>query len=181
LDARTLAGAVADPVRATEHADTVVATLIRRAARAAGQAGVDCQPLDADALLATLAYSCSLDRPATAGRGQHEHWHSWQSGGLSHSSFWLRAWPAPGAFGRLLDALANSPAASTSIAITAVAAGDGARVQCLVRVAAPPKLLRTSCTALRRAARTTGAALSRLDGQHGPATYSTAPTGGGNR
>jgi type VII secretion protein EccE len=181
LDARALAGAVPDPVRATEHAGTVVATLIRRAARAAGQTGVDCQPLDADGLLLALAYSCGLDRPGAAGRGQQENWHAWQSGGLAHSSFWLRAWPAPDAFGRLLDALANSPAASTSIAITAVAVRDLAQVQCLVRVAAPPKLLRPACTTLRRAARTAGATLSRLDGQHGPAAYSTAPTGGGNR
>ncbi|WP_432832779.1 type VII secretion protein EccE [Dactylosporangium sp. CA-092794] len=180
LDARSLAVLGADPARTAGQADAVVATLIRRQAKALRDMGLTTQVLDPEGLLAALAHSVGLDRPAAAA-DLREHWISWPANDLAHATFWIREWPPPQRIGRLLDALAVTPATLTSVAITMTADGDDALVRCLVRVAAPRRRLSQVCAAVVGVARADGAGLSRLDGQHAPAVYASAPTGGSVR
>jgi type VII secretion protein EccE len=179
LDARLLAEAGGDDAA---QAPTVVAALVRRVAKALRREGVPVAVLGADGLLAALARSCDL-QPAEGEQPPRprEDWRAWHSGRLSHVSFWVRGWPPVGRTGALLDRLSAAPAALTSVALVMVPEGDAVDLRCLARVAAPPNGLALACQTVVRDAREVHADLFPLDGEHGPATYASAPTGGGAR
>jgi type VII secretion protein EccE len=184
LDSRALAQASVGGPDESRQAPAVVAGLIRRASRALDRAGVPTQVLDAEGMLDALAHSCDLAPPADGARAEtpHEEWPTWHSVRLAQACFWLREWPAPGAAGDLLRALATAPEATfTSVAVILEPADDGVELHCLARVAAPAAQLPASCRTLNEVAQQAGAELLRLDGEQAPAIYASAPTGGGAR
>ncbi|OLB75118.1 MAG: hypothetical protein AUI14_21705 [Actinobacteria bacterium 13_2_20CM_2_71_6] len=185
LDARALAEAGADDVAEVDQAPLLIAALVRRVAKSLRHVGVPYQVLDAEGLVAALARSCDLaphvetGQPATT----QESWSVWQSGQLTHRTFWLREWPPLTEAGALLAALTTAQAALTSVSLVLAAENEEAPVdlRCLVRVAAPATALAVVCRNLVRGAEQYRGQLFPLDGEQGPGTYATAPTGGGPR
>jgi type VII secretion protein EccE len=199
LDARALAEAGAD---SAEQAPNVVAAMLRKLAKTLRRTGTGVRILDRDGLLTALERSCDLQRTDEAAPPPQprEDWNAWHSGGLAHRSYWVRDWPSVAQAGALVDWLAAAPASLTSVAFIIVPANGGGPVadgllpaegagpatqavdlRCLVRVAAPPAQLAEVCQAVDRGAHVAHAQLFALDGEQGPATYATAPTGGGPR
>jgi type VII secretion protein EccE len=180
LDAHALAEAGAE---SAEQAGPVVAALLRRLAKTLRRAGTGVRILDRDGLLTALERSCDLQRADDAAPlpQPREEWSVWHSGGLAHRTYWVRDWPTVAEAGALVDWLAAAPASLTSVAFVVVPGGETADVRCLVRVAAPPAQLGEVCEAVDRGARLAHARLFALDGEHGPAVYASAPTGGGPR
>jgi len=158
-----------------------VATLIRRVVSMLRRTGRAWHVLDADGLLSALARSCDLDAPPGPGAALKpvEDWTSWHSARLAHASYWIRDWPAAEQSGELLNRLSEVPAALTSVAVVLTPVSDAVDVRCLVRVAAPPATLTQVADGLVQTAAQARADLLRLDGEHAPAAYATAPTGGG--
>jgi type VII secretion protein EccE len=183
LDARMLAEATAgDPIE-LEVAPAVVAALIRRVVKSQRRAGVTLRLLDADALLDALVRACDLERPpsGTNEAQPREHWSMWRSAWLAHRSFWVRDWPAVSKASAMLDKLATSPSAMTTVAVIIAPeqGGQVADLRALVRVAALAGELGNVTRALRRRASEAKADLFALDGEQAPAVYASAPTGGG--
>ena len=178
LDARMLAEAGAE---SAEQAPMVTATLVRRMVKTLRRNGNGVRVLDRDGLLSALERSCDLERPddRVPVPRPREEWHAWHSGGLAHRSYWVRDWPPLTEAGGLGDRLATAPATLTSVAFVVVPGPESADVRCLVRVAAPAERLHAACEALTSGARLAHAGLFPLDGEQGPATYASAPTGGG--
>jgi len=181
LDGRRLAEAGAIGNTDVDAAPLVVAALVRRLGKSLRHAGIQCQVLDAQALTAALAASCDLE-PGPEGEPSpsREDWTGWHSRLFAHRSFWVREWPPVTQAAALFD-LFNSVAPMTAVALTLAPDDDIVDLQCLVRVAAPAAMLPQVCTRLIRRAPKVGARLQPLDGEQGPATYATAPTGGGSR
>lgn len=191
LDAVALAGAGADD-EAVQRAPEVVAALVRLVVRTLEHTGLRAEPLDRAALQRALLASCGLDDPA---RAAHETWQGWQTGDVSHIGYWIRDWPEPTRVPSLLRAIeAAAPQAQTTVAtVIAVpppnyldpddeAAGvapSDAHIRGMIRISAPGRLIDTAHAAVLRCADEHRAGLQRLDGEHGPAVYATAPTGGG--
>ncbi len=185
LDARALAEAGADDAAEVDKAPAVVATLVRRVAKTLRHHGVPYQILDAEGLVAALARSADLGVNPETGQpaAPREEWKAWHSAWLAHRTYWLRDWPPLTHAGPLLSAISRIPASLTSISLILAAEADDALVDLrgLVRIAAPPAALAGVCQTLERTAEQAGAKLFPLDGEHGPAVYATAPTGGGPR
>ncbi|HKT01303.1 MAG TPA: type VII secretion protein EccE [Rugosimonospora sp.] len=183
LDARALAESGVDGVAETGRAPAAVATLIRRVAKSLRPLGFTYQVLDAGGLVDALSRSCDLTHPAQSGPAPdpREDWTAWHSGRLAHRSFWIAEWPGIAASGALLDWLSTAPAAQSSIAMILVPDGDSVDMRCVARISAPPNELAAVAEAVDRGARTAGARLFPLDGEQAPATYASAPTGGGPR
>lgn len=185
LDARVLAEAVAETGADLDAAPTVVAALLRRVGRSLRHAGVAHRLLDADGLLGAIVRSCDLEPrgPLEDPPRAREEWSAWHSSLLAHRSFWIRQWPPPARASNLLDRLSTAPAAMTSVALIVVPDGDPPLVDLrgLVRVAAAPDQLAAVCEELVRTAAEAGAGLFPLDGEQGPASYASAPTGGHRR
>jgi type VII secretion protein EccE len=178
LDARDLAEMGAE---APEQAPVLVASLLRHLVKTLRRAGVAIHALNRDGLLEALARSCDVIPEDVAAADPHEDWDAWYSGRLVHRTYWLQHWPALSQCGPLLDALAAVPATLTSIAIVLAPNDDDVDVRCLARVAAGPQRIEAMSAAAEEMARTAGGRLLRMDGEHGPAAYATAPTGGGPR
>jgi type VII secretion protein EccE len=183
LDARALAEAGVDGAVETDQAPAAVATLVRRVAKALRQVGITYQVLDANGLLDALARSCDVAHPGQSGPAAdpREDWTAWHSGRLAHRSFWVADWPSIAQSGALLDWLSTAPSAQSCIAITLAPDGDSVDLRCVVRIAAPPRELTEVIQAVDRGALLAGARLFPLDGEQAPATYASAPTGGGAR
>jgi type VII secretion protein EccE len=188
IDEVTLAEAAADgDADRTPQAADLAAAMIRRFTRAAAQAGLTCHILDAAGLVDALGRCLDLADPelleATRPAGR-ESWRSWQSARLAHATFWIRGWPASA--GALIDRIPTVPDAAVSVALTVHPHGTAQErgdcdVQAFARVAARPDDLRRAVTVLRGLLKQAGARPFRLDGEHAPAAYATAPTGGGAR
>jgi type VII secretion protein EccE len=187
LDAHLLADAGAGD-EAEVRAPMVVAALLRRVVRTLHRVGLHARPLDRAGLLATLRTCCAIGEARQAPR---EAWRGWHGGQLSYLTYWVSEWPAPTSAPALLRALTSVPAAQTTLAtMSAVPVGgpgaDGldaplgdTEIRCLLRVGAPAETLDSLHETVNLAAREHGGQLHRLDGEHGPAIYATAPTGGG--
>jgi type VII secretion protein EccE len=181
LDGRRLAEAGAMGGTEVEAAPLVVAALARRLCKSLRHAGIQCQVLDAQALTGALAGSCDLEpEPGGAPAPSREDWTAWHSRLFAHRSFWVRDWPPVERAAGLFD-LFDSAAPMTAVALTLSPDDDLVDLQCLVRVAAPAAMLPQVCARLTRRAPKFAARLHPLDGEQGPATYATAPTGGGSR
>lgn len=185
IDARVLAEASLDRGDESAQAPAVVAGLIRKVSRTLDRVGLAAQVLDADGLLDALVLSCDLGPPPSSTTGQvpREEWASWHSSRLAHACYWVRCWPAAKRSGALLDELATAPAAFTSLALILEPSLDsgGTDLKCLVRLADEPSNVEAGGQALAEIARRFEATLLRLDGEHAPAVYASAPTGGGAR
>ena len=183
LEARTLAEAGVSSGDDAAAAPAVVAALARRLAKSLRAAGVRTRTLNADGLVAALAQSCDLE-PVGPGREMAQHaesWTGWVSPRLAHRTYWVRTWPPLAQASALLHTLSTMPGAVTSVALILVPEDETVDLRCLARVAAPAAALPGICRSLVGRARQAGARLLPLDGEHGPATYASAPTGGGSR
>ncbi|WP_309238726.1 type VII secretion protein EccE [Actinoplanes aureus] len=188
VDAQALAEALLDHTADPETAAELVAGLGRKVATSLRRLGVTGRVLDAGELLALLARSCDVETPADS---LDEAWTHWRSARLVHRTYWLKTWPASATeIGSLFAWAATAPAAQTSVALVLTAGGSQRRsdaapgediaVRAFIRLATRPDadlaaLDRVLLDGVRRA----GAELQPLDGEHGPAAYATAPTGGG--
>ncbi|GAA4599574.1 type VII secretion protein EccE [Actinoplanes octamycinicus] len=184
VDARVLAEALHDHTADLEAAAALVAGLGRKVATSLRRVGIGCRVLDADELLAALARSCDVEAGALAEGSQvDEDWTHWRSARLVHRTYWLKTWPtSAGEIGSLFAWAATAPAAQTSVALVlnAAADGDDVAVRAFIRLATRPDAdLGALDRVLVDGVRRVGAELEPLDGEHGPATYATAPTGGG--
>ncbi len=122
------------------------------------------------------------DQARTPAATAHESWRRWQTGRLAHVSFGATRWPARvppdllADLGRVGDGIEGW----TSMTVSGIQAPDrqrgptGARL--VVRIVAPVDQLAHATRRLRAHARALGVSLVRLDGEHGPAVYATAPT-----
>lgn len=184
LDARSLAESAPDDSADLDAAPGVVAALLRKVAKSLRHAGVAHRLLDADGLLDVLVRACDLDQTAYDPQPAQprEEWSEWRSPRLAHRSFWVRDWPAIAEAATWLRLLSGTPAVTTvSVTLAPEDGGRTADLRALVRVAAPPPDLAQVCQIVRRAAKEARAELFPLDGEHGPAVYASAPTGGGAR
>lgn len=158
----------------------VLAEMVRRVERVLRRRGLVARTLTADELLGALVRSADLlpdGGPVTA----RETWRAWYSRRLAHRCYWLASWPDAERGTGLLAQLADLPAAFVSIAFVLEPTFEGTGMSCLVRVAAVPGSLGLVCDRAEGLARRAGGRLSCLDGQHGPAVYASAPSGGGAR
>jgi type VII secretion protein EccE len=164
-----------------EHAPALVASLIRKVGRLLREAGLDHRILTAEELTGAVSRACEFDSASTAGEAWRptEDWTTWRSGDLSHTAFWLRTWPKIEDASAMLGTLTSLPAASSGASLMLTRDGDGLAVRCLLRVAAAAETLEQTVQAVDQTAIAMQAELVRLDGEHGPAVYACAPTGGG--
>lgn len=184
LDARLLAEALPDEGATVDSAPDVVAALVRKVTKSLRHTGTAHRVLDADGLLDALVRACDLEHAAHDPQPvrPHEEWSEWRSPRLAHRSFWVRGWPAIEEAGNWLATLSTAGAVTTvAVTLAPDADGDTADLRALLRVAAPPADLEQACQAIRRIADQAHADLFPLDGEHGPAVYASAPTGGGAR
>ncbi|MEU4623031.1 type VII secretion protein EccE [Actinoplanes sp. NPDC023801] len=183
IDAQSLAEAVLDHTTDPDEAAKLVAGLARKVAAGLRRLGVTGRPLDSGQLLALLARSCDVEPWAlTEGPGVDEAWTHWRSARLVHRTYWLKTWPAAATeIGSLFAWAATAPAAQTSVALVLdTAGGDEVAMRAFIRLATRPDAdLRALDRVLQEGVRRVGGELQALDGEHGPAAYATAPTGGG--
>ncbi|ATO80897.1 Otogelin [Actinoplanes sp. SE50] len=184
VDARVLAEALHDHTADLETAAALVAGLGRKVATSLRRIGIACRVLDADELLAALARSCDVEAGSLAEGAQvDEDWTHWSSARLIHRTYWVKTWPtSAGEIGSLFAWAATAPAAQTSVALVLNAAADGedVAVRAFIRLATRPDAdLGALDRVLLEGVKRVGAELQPLDGEHGPAAYATAPTGGG--
>jgi type VII secretion protein EccE len=190
LEARLLAGVPDNDPERVAHVPPALLRLARRLPRALDHTGFTARLLDADGLLEALAVGCGL--PHGDGLLPSEEAHGWwAAGGLRHVAFWIEQWPPSGREQDLLEEFGALREATTAVTyrlqpapdVPAAEAGTAARfdLRGLVRVVAPPDRLEAACDRVQELAQDADARLFRLDGEHGPAVYATAPTGGGPR
>jgi hypothetical protein len=133
--------------------------------------------LDATGVLAALARSCDVDDVTAF--GAEEEWNGWRSTGSVHRTFWVRRWPTGQPAEAMRWLTAQLPATThLSVTLSAPEGSDPYTLRCLIRVAAPEAEIDPACDALLRRARQRHLDLFPLDGEHGPAVYASAPTGG---
>ena len=160
----------------------VLMTLVRRTAGVLRRVGGGWRVLDREGLIGALARSCDLESVAEAAIvAPVEEWTHWQSAGLEQATFWVRQWPEAIEPAALIDLFVAVPCAFSSVALITVPGPDPDQVTVrgLVRVAAPAGQLAAASAAVGQAAEQVRAQVQRLDGEHGPAVYASAPTGGG--
>ncbi|MGH8792543.1 MAG: type VII secretion protein EccE [Stackebrandtia sp.] len=171
-----------------------LAVTVSRVGKLLKNAGVENRVLDAEALGDTLRQSLGLTAtnvPAGHPRSA-ETWQRWQGDGLQHVTYRVTRWPTDmNTLPHLIDALGAVPAVFTTTSVTlrpgmvnsrdpeGKAAGRGATVDCLIRIAGDAQTAPAGQTRVRGVAESLGAKLLRLDGEQGPAAYASAPTGGG--
>ncbi|NIH81479.1 type VII secretion protein EccE [Amycolatopsis viridis] len=180
LDAQAVAESMIDAPGDRLDVPAVLAEITRRAERVLRRRGLRARMLAADEVVDALARSCDL-LPGGGPSQVHEAWESWHSTRLTHGCFWIHSWPEPDRGTGLLAALAELPADLVSIALLLEPSFDGTTLRCLVRVAATVQRYAQVCDLVRTLAERHGGRVSRLDGQHGPAVYASAPSGGGAR
>lgn len=164
----------------TVDVPAVLAEMARRAERVLTRRGSVVRALGADELLGALARSCDL-LPAGSPVVAREAWQAWHSHRLAHRCYWVASWPDAERGTGLLAQLADLPATLVSIAFVLEPSFDGTDLSCVVRVASLPSSLALVCDRAEHLVRRAGGRLSRLDGQHAPGVYASAPSGGGAR
>ncbi|GAA4013329.1 type VII secretion protein EccE [Allokutzneria multivorans] len=180
LDAHAAAESMIDNAEGRVDVPAVLSEITRRVERVLQRRGHSARILTADEVTEALARSCDLARPGGPERIREE-WDAWYSPWLAHRSFWVRSWPDPVRGVELLAGLAELPAPMVSVALLLDPTLAGADLRCLIRVAAPPDRVEQACSSVLDMAARCGARLTQLDGQHAPAVYASAPTGGGAR
>lgn len=179
LDANAVAESTIDHSGSQVDVPAVLAEITHRVERLLRRRGIRTRPLRADEVVDALARSCDL-LPTAAGH-VHEDWDGWNSSQRKHACFWLRTWPDPDQTTRLLATLMALPAALVSVALLVEPVYEGTNLRCIVRVATSTERYEELCSTVIRVVGWTGAQVTRLDGQHAPAVYASAPSGGGAR
>lgn len=179
LDATAVAQSVIDQPGSQVDVPVVLAELTHRVERLLHKHDLRARPLRADELTDALVRSCDLlPNQLTQVR---EDWDCWHSTRLAHGCYWLRTWPDPERNARLFATLMELPAALISISFLIEPSFHGTTLRCLVRLATARDHYQAMCANAERIVGWTGAQLTRLDGQHAPAVYASAPSGGGAR
>lgn len=158
-----------------------IAAALRRVGRTLSTSDIPHRTLGADELLAVLGSAVGLGPLSTGGHRTRQEWDSYTADGYGQVAFQVVGWPPRG--GRTGALLTAGPAAWTTVALvlgphTDLVRPTEAPVRGYVRIAAPPDAIGAATEALTKAAALQGITLRRLDGEHGPAAYSVAPTGG---
>lgn len=160
----------------TDEPHRALATLTTRLTRTLRTMGVTARALAAEELHLALESSLGQD----AARHADERWRFLLAGDRAQVTHWVSGWPdRPGGTDLLLSAPAAVPADFTDVALVVRPHGAAADVAALIRVCAAETDLPRALAALRRVTDRAGARLRRLDGEHGPAAFASAPTGGG--
>ncbi|MFC7533448.1 type VII secretion protein EccE [Actinoplanes sp. GCM10030250] len=177
VDARLLAEALLDHTADPESAAALAAGLGRKLVTNLRRLGLTARTLNAGEIVASLSRSCDV----APGTDVDESWTHWRSARLTHRTYWLRTWPAQVAeISSLFAWAATAPVALTSTALILSANGQDITVRALLRLATRPEAdLQALDRMLLEGALQMATELQPLDGEHGPATYATAPTGGG--
>ncbi|GAA0671610.1 type VII secretion protein EccE [Streptomyces thermocarboxydovorans] len=177
-----LVGAQKCVVRAADH-------LVSRLTGAGFRAAV----LDEEELTSAIATSACANPLVTAEAGRtdrqerrtEESSRSWRCDNRRHTTYWVRKWPALGGGGgsslpQFVARITAVPALATTVSVT-VAPGDGRDVSLRGHVRVTGRSadeLTAARRALEGAARSSGAALARLDREQVPGVLATLPLGG---
>ncbi|MEU6642103.1 type VII secretion protein EccE [Saccharomonospora sp. NPDC046836] len=180
LDADAVAESMIDAQDGKVDVPGVLVELVRRVGKVLRRRGLAARGLKAHEMIDALARSCDLvpfGRPIRV----RESWDAWHTAGTSQVCFWLDRWPDPERGTTLLAALDDLPSARVTVAVLLEPSGEGTNLRCLVRIAAEPGKSAEVCAQAMALAERMGARLRRLDGEHAPAVYASAPSGGGAR
>jgi hypothetical protein len=154
--------------------EAMVAAGVVRATRLLRKHGYEATALDSEQLLAALAVANGLDA------APQEHWSTWSSGNLEHTTYAASSWPPETLLRRVWAASAclvrahpptDEPREHQEKAGEPVVFGA-----VLIRVAARPGALATACRDVARAAGRARIRLCRLDGDQAPAAYACSPS-----
>lgn len=179
LDAHAVAESMIDQPDNQVDIPVVLAEFVHRVERSLRKHGLRARTLPADELIDALVRSCDL-LPNQLTRVR-ETWDAWHSTRWTHGCYWLRTWPTPERNVRLFATLMELPAALVSLSFLIEPSYQGTTLRCLVRLATARDHYQALCGNAERLVALAGAQLTRLDGQHAPAVYASAPSGGGAR
>jgi len=169
----------------TDGVHRALAAVVGRVGKILGTAGVNFRVLDAAGLTEALEVACGLDHVMEPGAVRSasvadEQWRGWRAVGLQHAAFEVERWPDrfdPS----LLNVLTSAPAERIVVSVTVRPRGPEFGLRTVVRVMAVPDRLGLAVRTVREHASSLGIRLRPMHGQHGPAVYASAPTGGGGR
>lgn len=194
LGARDAREATADRGGEVDGVYKALASTSQRVSKLLGNVGVPNRILDAEGVREAVQQSLGVAFAPVPGERTAEDWDHWYADGLRHVSYRITKWPTDAqALHRTVDSLSGVPAAfvTVSIVVTAGTSGkvnpDGRvtgrqlAVDAVVRLALDQASWESAQNQMLNVADQLGVRLQRLDGEHGPAAYASAPTGGGPR
>ncbi|WP_327004214.1 type VII secretion protein EccE [Dactylosporangium sp. NBC_01737] len=179
LDAADAIEAAADRGGGVDGVHRALAAMAGRLGKALNTAGVTYQILDPAALTGAVHAACGLDGlPAGAPLTARERWQGWLAAGRQQIAFEVEHWPVP--FDpAAVQALMTIPAGQLVVSVVAARRGTEIGLRTVVRVIATPERLAAAVGTVREYTKTLGIRLRPMHGQHQPAVYASAPTGGG--
>src|SRR5690606_30545012 len=194
LGARDAREATADRGGEVEGVYKALASTAQRVSKLLGNVGVPNRILDAEGVREAVQQSLGVAFAPVPGERTAEDWDHWYADGLRHVSYRITKWPADAqALHRTVDSLSGVPAAFVTVSIVATPGTSGKvnpdgrvtgrqlAVDAVVRLALDQASWESAQNQMLNVADQLGVRLQRLDGEHGPAAYASAPTGGGPR
>ena len=194
LGARDAREATAERGGEVDGVYKALASTSQRVSKLLGNVGVPNRILDAEGIREGIQQSLGVAFAPVPGERTAEEWNHWYADGLRHVAYRIVKWPSDAeALHRTVDSLSGIPATfvTVSIVVTAGTSGkvnpDGRvtgrqlAVDAVVRLALDQTAWESAQNQLLNVADQLGVRLQRLDGEHGPAAYASAPTGGGPR
>jgi type VII secretion protein EccE len=171
-----------------------LASTSQRVSKLLGNVGVPNRILDAEGVREAVQQSLGVAFAPVPGERTAEDWDHWYADGLRHVAYRVVKWPSDAqALHRTVDSLSGVPAVFTTVSIVVTAGRSGKvnpdgrvtgrqlAVDAVVRMALDQAAWESAQNQMLNVADSLGARLQRLDGEHGPAAYASAPTGGGPR
>lgn len=194
LGARDARDATAERGGEVDGVYKALASTSQRVSKLLGNVGVPNRILDAEGVREAVSQSLGVAFAPVPGERTAEDWNHWYADGLRHVAYRITKWPTDAAsLHRTGDALSGVPAAFVTVS-TVVTAGTNGKVNPdgrvtgrqlavdgIVRLALDQSSWESAQNQLLNVADQLGVRLQRLDGEHGPAAYASAPTGGGPR
>ncbi len=194
LGARDAREATAERGGEVDGVYKALASTAQRVSKLLGNVGVPNRILDAEGVREAVQQSLGVAFAPVPGERTAEEWNHWYADGLRHVAYRITKWPGDAvALHRTVDALSGVPAAFVTVSIVVTAGANGKvnpdgrvtgrqlAVDAIVRLALDQASWESAQNQLLNVADQLGVRLQRLDGEHGPAAYASAPTGGGPR